>query len=68
LEYLGLIIDWILLSLSLPLGKDDAISKLCLDFLGSDKSGRVSLRDLTKIMGNFSWAIPAVPFAQGHFC
>jgi hypothetical protein len=67
LEYLGLIIDWILLSLSLPLGKDDAISKLCLDFLGSDKSGRVSLRDLAKIMGNFSWAIPAVPFAQGHF-
>jgi hypothetical protein len=33
----------------------------------SDKGGRVKLRDLAKIMGNFSWAIPSVPFAQGHF-
>lgn len=67
LEYLGLLIDSNLLSLSLPPGKVDAISKLCLDSLGSGKSWRVSLRDLAKIMGNFSWAIPAVPFAQGHF-
>lgn len=38
----------------LPPVKVDAISKLCLDSLGSGKSGRVSLRDLAKIMGNFS--------------
>jgi hypothetical protein len=33
----------------------------------SDKVGRVKLRDLAKVMGNFSWAIPSVPFAQDHF-
>ncbi|KAK4027275.1 hypothetical protein OUZ56_016286 [Daphnia magna] len=28
---------------------------------------RIKLRDLAKVMGNFAWAIPAVPFAQAHY-
>ncbi|KAK4028846.1 hypothetical protein OUZ56_021865 [Daphnia magna] len=44
LEYLGLLIDSILLSLPLPPGKVDAISKICLDSLGSGKSARVISR------------------------
>lgn len=67
LEYLGLVIDSNKLSLSLPRGKIDSVTKLCFDSLEVDKAGNLSLRDLAKVMGNFSWAIPAVPFAQGHF-
>lgn len=29
--------------------------------------GRVSLRTLASIQGNFSWAISAIPFAQSHY-
>ena len=67
LEYLGLVIDSNKLSLSLPHGKIDSVTKLCFDSLEADRAGSLSLRDLAKVMGNFSWAIPAVPFAQGHF-
>ncbi|KZS03850.1 Uncharacterized protein APZ42_033324 [Daphnia magna] len=35
--------------------------------LRRENAGRVKLRDLAKVMGNFSWAIPSVSFAQGHF-
>lgn len=66
LEYLGMIINSNLLSLALPEGKVDAILKLCLDSLWSGKSGWVSFRDLTKIVGNYSCVLPTVPFVEGH--
>ena len=28
---------------------------------------RVSLRTLASILGNFTWAIPSIPFAQSHY-
>jgi hypothetical protein len=34
---------------------------------GALSEGRVSLRTLASIQGNFSWAIPAIPFAQAHY-
>ncbi len=61
-----MLINSLCLSFSLPQNKVESIVKLCNDIL-TDKNGRVKLRDLAKIMGNFSWAIPSVPFAQGHF-
>ena len=66
IEYLGMLINSLCLSFSLPQNKVESIVKLCNEIM-SDKVGRVKLRDLAKIMGNFSWAIPSVPFAQGHF-
>jgi hypothetical protein len=66
IEYLDMLINSICLSFSLPQNKVESIVKLCNDIL-SDKSGRVKLRDLAKIMGNFSWAIPFVPFCSRTF-
>jgi hypothetical protein len=30
-------------------------------------SGQVILRDVASILGNFTWAIPTIPFAQSHY-
>lgn len=63
MDYLGVVVDS-LLSFSLPSAKVDSIIALCKSVLVSSK---VKLRDLAKLMGNFSWSISSVPFAQGHF-
>lgn len=31
------------------------------------KEGSIQLRKVTSIIGNFTWAIPTVPFAQAHY-
>jgi hypothetical protein len=66
LEYLGVVVNSLRLSFFLPPEKVKTIVKRCNDII-SDKSGCLKLGDLAKVMGNFSWAIPSVPFAQGHF-
>lgn len=38
--------------------------KLCVQAL--ERNG-IKLQDLAKVMGNFSWAILAVPFDQSHY-
>ncbi|KZR97528.1 Uncharacterized protein APZ42_007543, partial [Daphnia magna] len=63
IEFLGLNIDSRVLTLSLPPAKVDSIIALCDSLLKADQ---VKLRDIAKILGNFSWSIPTVPFAQGH--
>lgn len=64
LEYLGISIDSEALSFTLPTEKANSLKQLCHDALKMDK---ISLRSLAKILGNFSWAIPTVPFAQSHY-
>jgi len=64
MEYLGLMVDTKALSFSLPSGKVESVTTLCRKALSAD---RVSLRNLASIIGNFTWAIPTVPFAQSHY-
>jgi hypothetical protein len=64
MDYLGVVVDSLRLSFSLPSAKVDSIIALCKAVLVSSK---VKLRDLAKLMENFSWSISSVPFAQGHF-
>ena len=63
MEYLGLMVDTKALSFSLPSGKVESVTGLCRKALEAD---RVSLRDLASILGNFTWAISTVPFAQSQ--
>jgi ribonuclease HI len=64
IEYLGLIVDSHFLSLSLLEEKVASIVNLCEAAL---KTSLVSLRDIAKLLGNFAWAIQAIPFAQAHY-
>ena len=64
IEFLGIVIDSNFLSFSLPVAKVTKVTQLCKKALRAEK---LPLRQLASIMGNFSWAIPTVPFAQAHF-
>nr|ACB38666.1 reverse transcriptase [Daphnia pulex] len=64
LEYLGLMLDSCRLSFALPSAKALAVKSMCESALAVDS---ISLREIASIMGNFTWAIPAIPFAQAHF-
>jgi Reverse transcriptase (RNA-dependent DNA polymerase) len=64
LEFLGLVIDSVALSLALPSDKVLSILALCRRSL---LKGVVSLHDLSSLIGSFSWAIPTIPFAQAHY-
>lgn len=63
-EYLGLIADSVALSLSLLGDKVSSIIKLCEQAL---KLTYLTLRDIAKLLGNYAWAIQAIPFAQAHY-
>jgi hypothetical protein len=62
LESLGLDIDTRNLTLSLPLTVESILA-LCNSLIDSDL---VQLRNFSRLLGNFSWSIPTVPFSQGH--
>jgi hypothetical protein len=64
LEYLGLVVDSVRLSFALPQLKATSVKAMCDAAL---KKGCISLREIASIMGNFTWAIPTIPFAQAHF-
>ena len=64
LEYLGLVIDSNRLSFALPKAKIEAVKAMCEAALLAKV---VSLREIASIMGNFTWAIPAIPYAQVHY-
>jgi hypothetical protein len=64
LEFFGLLIDSIALSLALPSDKVLSMLKMCRRSL---LKGVVSLHDLSSLIGSFSWAIPIIPFAQAHY-
>lgn len=63
-EFLGLIVNSTSLSLSLLPRKTQQIIEICRK---ARVSNAVSLREVSKILGNLSWAIQAIPFAQGHY-
>lgn len=64
IAYLGLVLDSNKLSLSLRDDKILSIRKLCNEILDSKFT---SLREIAKILGNFVWAVQAVPYAQSHY-
>ncbi|XP_057365008.1 uncharacterized protein LOC130685703 [Daphnia carinata] len=64
LEYLGLVIDSVRLSFALPNIKVKAVKKMCEAALAAES---ISLRKIASIMGNVTWAIPAIPYAQAHY-
>ena len=64
MEYIGLVVDSVRLSFSLPAEKVTTVMNICTTALAAD---RVSLRELASILGNFTWAIPTVPYAQAHY-
>ena len=63
LEFLGINIDTRALTLSLPPIKVESIIALCNALLDQNQ---VTLRDIARVLGHFSWSIATVPFAQGH--
>ncbi len=67
IEYLGMIIDSEAQKFSLPTDKVVSIVNHCKNILKADESGQVKLRDLSKVMGSFSFTIPSIPYAQGHY-
>jgi hypothetical protein len=64
LDYLGLVIDSNRLSFALPIAKIEAVKAMCEAALLAKV---VSLKEIASIMGNFTWAIPAIPYAQAHY-
>ena len=64
IEYLGMMIDSDRLSFSLPAAKVRDVMEMCKKALDD---GEVPLRTVASILGNFTWAIPTIPFAQSHY-
>jgi len=64
MEFLGLMIDSVLFTLSLPVKKQSQIINLLEKALSS---AQVSVHGLTSILGLLSWASSAVYFAQSHY-
>ena len=64
MEYLEMVVDSNKLSFSLPITKVQHVKLLCKKTLAS---GTVPLRAVASILGNFTWAIPTIPFAQSHY-
>lgn len=61
IEYLGLLVDSLALSFSLPDEKVMSVIKSCSDSIAD---GYVPLRRIAFILGYFTWAVPTLPFAQ----
>ncbi|XP_059352815.1 uncharacterized protein LOC132088282 [Daphnia carinata] len=64
LEYLALMVNSKRMSFALPAKKVLSVKAMCQAAL--DKN-RISLREIASILGNFTWAIPSIPFAQSHY-
>ena len=64
MEFLGLIVNSVDLSVSIPKDKLESIMQLCTDALSKVN---ISIREIAVILGKFAWATLAVPFAQAHY-
>lgn len=64
LEYLGLVIDTVAMTFSLPLDKRTKLLGLCGAALGKKAT---FLRELAAILGLLNWAVQTVNFAPAHF-
>lgn len=59
-----MIVDSIKMSFSLPAIKVQEVKRQCEQAL---ETKCVSLRSIASILGNFTWAIPTIPYAQSHY-
>ena len=57
LDYLGVVIDSVKLTFSLPTAKVEEIKSLCTKAL---TQSNLTLRDLARILGQFAWATPSI--------
>lgn len=64
MEYIGLNINTLTMTFSLPEKKASDIKRCCQSAL---KKRAVTLREMALLLGNFNWAAAAVDFAQSHF-
>jgi hypothetical protein len=64
MEYLGMVVDSIRMTFSLPNIKVKEIKKLCESAI---ENRQISLRNMASILGNFTWAIPTIPLAASHY-
>ena len=64
MEYLGMVVDSIRMTFALPSIKVKEIKKLCERAI---ENRQISLRNMASILGNFTWAIPTIPFAVSHY-
>ena len=64
MEFLGMSLNSIIMSMSLPPKKIDSITSGCYRLL---RLPGVRLREIASLLGQFAWAMPAVPFAASHY-
>ena len=64
IEFLGTRPNSVTMRLTLKEGKLQQIKNFCNSAVHARK---ITLRDLSKILGNLSWAVQAVPYAQAHY-
>jgi len=64
MEYLGMVVDSIRTTFALPSMKVKEIKKFCERAI---ENRQISLRNMASILGNFTWAIPTIPFAASHY-
>ena len=64
MEFLGLIVDSLNLAVYLPEAKVESIIDLCA--LAVNKN-QISLYEMAKILGKFTWSTSALTFAQAHY-
>ena len=64
IDFLGTTPNSLTMRLTLKPGKPEQIKVLCDSAI---RLHNISLRELSKILGNFSLAVQAVPYAQSHF-
>jgi hypothetical protein len=64
MEFLGMLVDSILMRFRLPEKKVESIGTRSAELA---KRSRVALRELASLLGSFTWAATAVPFAQAHY-
>jgi uncharacterized membrane protein YgcG len=64
MEFLGLMVNSLSLSVALPEEKVQSIILLCSEARAGTE---VSARDLAVILGKLAWATFAIPFAQAHY-
>lgn len=63
-EFLGVVINSVDLSLSLPEKKVDWVILLCRELLARQF---VQSRNIARFLGVLAWAVQVIPFAQGHY-
>ena len=64
MDFLGMMVDSVLMRFRLPEKKIESMGARSTELA---KKSRVTLRELASLLGSFTWAATAVPFAQAHY-